>query len=871
MRFYRALLRLYPAGFRAEYAADMAGIFAARRQRTRGLAAVVALYAAAIWDVVQNAMRVHADLLRQDLRYAVRTLLRAKGYAATAVAITALGVGATTAAFSITDHVLIRPLRFADAERLVKVWEKEPQYAKTELSPGNYRDWKAQSTSFEAMAAFSAKPANLAGSREPQHVETTLVDPSLFPLLGATPERGRLFDPEDDREGAAGTLLVSHALWQAEFGADPAVLGKVVRLDDENYTVIGVMPPDFSFPNRSTQAWRPFRFQATDFDDRANDYLQVVAKLKSGVTIDQALAELTSIAEQLERAYPKENFRTRATVIPLRSELSPQTRLLLTALFGASLSVLLIACTNLASLLLARVLGRRTELAVRSALGAGRERLVRQLLTESLLLSAAGGVIGITIAVAAMPLLTRLVPVALPIGEPAIDLRVLLFATLITCGTGLGFGVIPALRVCRSPDMTDLREATRSATNAGGQRLRALLVVAQVAVSVALLVSAGLLIRALWRVQSVNPGFVTADVLAIQTPVPWPRYAPTARRVDFYNRVLSETRALPGVTNAAFISFVPMAMGGGIWPVTVHGAPATPADGEQSVTGSLRFVTPDFFATLGIPLRRGRDVRESDTVSSQMVAVVSESFVRRYWPDNDPIGRTFTMATKERTVVGVVGDIRVRGLERPSEPQVYLPYRQVEDGWFPFYAPKELVVRASSDPAGLTPAIRRIVREADPDLPLARGTNAGRRRRDTDRAPSDAASRSAGLRLAVAGARRHRHPRIALLRRLRTADGDRSPPRARRAALEHPQAGRRTGAVAGDGRRRARHHHRLRRGTTDERAARRRRARRPGDVCRLGRPCHADDDGREPVSGAAGAAGGRGGRDAGIAFRKSDV
>ena len=361
-----------------------------------------------------------------------------------------------------------------------------------------------------------------------------------------------------------------------------------------------------------------------------------------------------------------------------------------------------------------------TELAVRSALGAGRERLVRQLLTESLLLSTAGGVIGITIAVAAMPLLTRLVPVALPIGEPAIDLRVLLFATLITCGTGLGFGVIPALRVCRSPDMTDLREATRSATNAGGQRLRALLVVAQVAVSVALLISAGLLIRALWRVQSVNPGFVTADVLAIQTPVPWPRYAPTARRVDFYNRVLSETRALPGVTNAAFISFVPMAMGGGIWPITIHGAPATPADSEQSVTGSLRFVTPDFFATLGIPLRRGRDVRESDTVASQMVAVVSESFVRRYWPDNDPIGRTFTMATKERTVVGVVGDIRVRGLERPSEPQVYLPYRQVEDGWFPFYAPKELVVRASSDPAGLTPAIRRIVREADPDLPLAR-------------------------------------------------------------------------------------------------------------------------------------------------------
>jgi predicted permease len=720
MRFYRALLHLYPSGFRAEYGADMVGIFAERRRRTRGLAGVLALYTGAIWDVVHNAARVHADILRQDLRYTARTLLREPGYAATAIVITALGVGATTAAFSITDHVLIRPLAFADAGRLVKLWENQPQYSRMELSPANYRDWKAQSTSFDGMAGFSSRPANLAGGREPQRLETILVDADLFSVLGASPAIGRVFAPEDDHEGAAGTLVVSHALWQSEFGADPAVLGRVVRLDDESYTVIGVMAPDFTFPNRETQVWRPFRFRAADFQDRTDDYLQAVAKLKPDVSIDQARAELTTITEQLERRYPKENSRTRATVIPLRGELSPQTRLLLTALFGASLSVLLIACTNLASLLLTRVLGRRCELAVRTALGAGRERLVRQLLTESVLLSALGGVIGVAIAVAAMPLLARLVPLTLPMGEPTVDLRVLLFATLVTCGTGLGFGIIPALRVCRRPDMTDLREGMRSATSGRGQRLRAALVVAQVTVSVALLISSGLLIRALWRVQAVDPGFVTRDVLAIQTPVPWPKYAPTSRRVDFYNRVLSETRTLPGVSSAAFISFVPMAMGGGIWPIVIQGAPALPADTEQSLTASMRFVTPDFFTTLGIALRRGRDVRESDTTSSQMVAVVSESFVRRYWPEGDPIGRSFTMALSERTVVGVVGDIRVRGLERPSEPQVYLPYRQVADGWFPFYAPKELVVRSSGDPATLTPAIRRIVREADPDLPLAR-------------------------------------------------------------------------------------------------------------------------------------------------------
>ena len=589
-----------------------------------------------------------------------------------------------------------------------------------ELSPANYRDWKAQSTSFDGMAAFSARPANMAGSREPRRLETTLVDAAIFPLLDASPARGRVFAPEDDREGAAATLVVSHTLWQSEFGADQDVLGKTVRLDEEVFTIIGVMPPEFTFPTRDAQAWRPFRFGSSDFEDRSNNYLQVVAKLKSGVSIDQARSELTTIAEQLERSYPKDNFRTRATVIPLRGELSPQTRLLLSALFGASLSVLLIACTNLASLLLTRVLGRRAELAVRTALGSGRERLVRQLLTESLVLSALGGIIGVAIAVAAMPLLARLVPLTLPMGEPTVDLRVLFFATIITCGTGLGFGVVPALRVSRRPDMSDLREGTRSATSGRGQRLRAALVVAQVTVSVALLICAGLLIRALWRVQAVDPGFVTAEVLAIQTPVPWPRYAPTARRVDFYNRVLSETRTLPRVTSAAFISFVPMAMGGGIWPIVIQGAPALPADTDRSLTASMRFVTPDFFATLGIPFRRGRDVRESDTSSSQMVAVVSESFVRRYWPDGDPIGRSFTMAMSERTVVGVVADIRVRGLERPSEPQVDPPYRQVADGWFVFYAPRELVVRSSGDLAALTPAIRRIVREADPDLPLAR-------------------------------------------------------------------------------------------------------------------------------------------------------
>ncbi len=854
MRFYRALLHLYPSGFRAEYGADMVGIFGNRRQRTRGLAAVAALYAGAIWDVVHNAGRVHADILHQDLRYTARTLLRAPGYAATAIVITALGVGATTAAFSITDHVLIRPLAFADAGRLVKVWGNQPQYSRMELSPANYRDWKAQSTSFDGMAAFSARPANMAGSREPRRLETTLVDAAIFPLLGASPARGRVFAPEDDRDGAAATLVVSHALWQSEFGADEDVLGKTVRLDEEVFTIIGVMPPDFTFPTRDAQAWRPFRFGSSDFEDRSNNYLQVVAKLKSGVSIDQARSELTTITEQLERSYPKDNFRTRATVIPLRGELSPQTRLLLSALFGASLSVLLIACTNLASLLLTRVLGRRAELAVRTALGSGRERLVRQLLTESLVLSALGGIIGVAIAVAAMPLLARLVPLTLPMGEPTVDLRVLFFATIITCGTGLGFGVVPALRVSRRPDMSDLREGTRSATSGRGQRLRAALVVAQVTVSVALLICAGLLIRALWRVQAVDPGFVTAEVLAIQTPVPWPKYAPTARRVDFYNRVLSETRTLPRVTSAAFISFVPMAMGGGIWPIVIQGAPALPADTERSLTASMRFVTPDFFTTLGIPFRRGRDVRESDTSSSQMVAVVSESFVRRYWPDGDPIGRSFTMAMSERTVVGVVADIRVRGPRAPERtagvPAVPASGRRLVRVLCTEGARGSFVGRSGRAHAGDPPDRAR----GRPRPPAGAHPHASRRRRHADRPAGDATAGPAGVRPALAAPRRHRNPRAALVCGLRAAGRDWPARRVGRATVQYSQARTGTRRVARGCRRDSGDRPGLHRWRTDEGPARRRRTGRSGDVHRRGRPRHPHDRRRKPAPRAAGPA-----------------
>ncbi len=716
MRLYRLLLRLYPRSFRNEYGAEMAAVF---RQRLR--AASGPLGRASVWlgesrDMVRGATAVHADLIRQDLRFTRRALARTPGFALTAVAVIALGVGANTAAFSVADFVLVRPLPFEEPERLVKLWERVPEYHQMELSPANYRDWQASTTSFERMGAYVPMELNLVGEGEPDRLAAAVVTSEVLPLLGTTPALGRVFSSAEDREGAVRTVILSHALWQSRFGGDAAVLGRRVLLDGDPFVVIGVMPAGFHFPTRDIALWVPLSFRADDYEDRDNNYLNVLARLRRGVTLEAAQAELDVVTARLERAYPAENEKTGATILRLRDHLSEHARLLLMALCGAALCILLIACANLGNLLLARTLARQKELALRTALGAGRERLIRQLLTESLLLAALGGAAGLLVAAAALPLLSRLVPETLPLGQaPALDFRVLFVATVLTALTAVGFGVLPALRAGREGGFEGLREGARSG---GGprQRLRATLVVAEVMASVVLLVSSGLLLRALWRIQAVDPGFRTEGVLTLRTALPYPKYLQTDKRMEFYREVLDQVRAIPGVENAGYISFLPMAMGGGIWPVGIDGQ-ATFRQGSH--TASLRYVTPGFFETLDVPLRAGRKTTDQDRGDAPAVAVVSESFARRYWPNADPIGRTFEFALQKRTVVGVVGDIRVRGLERNSEPQVYLPAGQVPDSSIIFYAPKDLVVRSSTDQSSLVAAIRDIVRRADPDQPIS--------------------------------------------------------------------------------------------------------------------------------------------------------
>jgi predicted permease len=720
MPLYRLLLRLYPKSFRLEYGGEMSAVFAEERRRVRGVAATAGLWVRAAGEVLRNATLVHAEMLRQDVAYTARTLRRSPGFATTAIVIVALGIGATTAAFSVTDFVLFRPLPYAEAHRLVTIFSTTPGYQRMELSPPNYRDLQLASRSFERFGVHVGVAMTLTGDGDARRLEGAAVSVDIFPVLRVVPAIGRTFLPEDDRDGAPPTIILAHGFWQRHFGGAADVVGRTLQLDGTAYTIIGVMPRGFAFPNSSTAFWTPNRFGPASFQpgNRTNNYLRGLARLQPGVTIDQARAELQILARQLEAQFPKENQDTSVAVFSLRDEVPARTRLLLLALSGAAGCLLLIACANLANLLLTRALGRRRELAVRTALGAGRERLVRQMLTESLSISCLGGVLGIALAVAAVPMLAHLVPSGLPLaGAPAVDMRVLLVAAALTTMTGLAFGLAPVVHARRGRDMDGLREGQRSG---GGprERLRSALVVVEVTASVALLICAGLLIRALASVRSTDPGFRAEGVLTLRTELPMPKYRTVAARDEFYIRVLDQVQSGPEVTAAGFISYLPMSsFRGGIWPVSIPGQTDSTVRGINNVA-SIRFVTPGFFAALGIPIRRGRDISHDDTRDRPYVAVVSESFATRYWPGDDPIGRRFMFAFAEREVVGVAADVRVRGLEMASEPQVYLSPKQVNDGSILFYMPKSLAIRTTASPERLVPFVREVMQRVEPGAPL---------------------------------------------------------------------------------------------------------------------------------------------------------
>jgi len=702
---YRLLLRLFPASFRAAYGDEMCAVFAARRRSENA----AMLWANTIPDLVINAARIQLDVLRQDLPWALRSLRRAPRFAITVVAVAALGIGAGTAAFTLLDHVLLRPLPFLDPDRVVLLYQTDLArgYARFELSPANFADWQAASTTFESSGAYGSTRINLTGEGDPMRLNMAAFTSGVFQTLGVEPFAGRVLDTADDRVDAPDVAVVGFGLASALFGDPARALGRTLNLNDRVRTVVGVMPPEFSFPSREVALWVPYRFTPAELSNRRDFRLAGIARLRPGASIDQARAEAESIATRLQREYPDDNRGLGATVVEMRAALtSPQSRVLVLAVFGAALCVILTACGNLATLLFVRVMMRKQETAVRVALGAGRERLVRLLLTESVVLAGIGGTIGVVLAVAGTPLLARLVPDALPVADlPGADLRVLAFATMLTLMTSIAFGVGPALRSYGRLDVNALR--SRSATDSRTSRARAAFVVAQVCGTVTLLVCTGLLLEAMQRVESVDPGFRSERVLTLRTELPFPKYGSIEARREFYSSVLDRARALPGVVQASYTSFLPMVFGGGIFSATTAGDP-----GEIAV--SIRFVTPDYFATLGIPLLDGRDVADRDDASAPLAAVISQSLASRLWPGQNAIGRQLDVEVVGRgwTVVGVVGDVTVRGLERSSEPQMYFPFQQQQD--LNFYAPKDLAIRTSGDPLTLIPVVREIIRETDP-------------------------------------------------------------------------------------------------------------------------------------------------------------
>ena len=682
-------------------------------------------------SLVLGAGRVHLDLLRQDARQAIRTLRRSPGFTCAALAVTALGVGATTTAFTLADHVLLRPLPFPDADRLVTIVQGSTTRAAdlrglrgtNDISPALYLAWKA-SASFSTMGAYGQVSSNLSGDGEPERLDGAVVTAGALDTIGIAPAAGRALLAGDDAPGAPCSVLISDGLRQRRFATDDAVLGRRVRIDDELCEVVGIMPRDFHFPTRSTSFWRAARLPAQAAEQLRNNAFRVIARLKPGISFDVARAELAGVSATAARAWPAEYSTVAPVMLRLRDEISDQPRMLLAALAGAAGCLLLIACTNLASLTVARATARGRELALRTLLGAGQGRLVRQLLTESILLAAAGGMFGLLLAVSAIPTVARLVPTSLPIGEtPGVDARVLMIALAATLVTGMAFGVLPAFGAARRAGGPALRESSRTGTGRSSSRVRDGLVILQVAVSLVLLVGAGLLVRALIRVQSTPPGFDATHVLTARTFLPWSRYGDQAARVAFYRRVLEQVTALPGVTAAAYTSYLPMTMRGGVWPVIIPGRQAQPRAMENA---SARFITAEYFRAMAIPVLAGRAFEESDSTQSQPVAIVSRSFVVAYLDGRDPVGLRFQFGPAgERAIVGVVGDVRVRGLEARSEPQVYLSYQQQGDNRTMGYTPKDLVVRVRPGRRMqesidiLVPAIRAIVRSADPVQPIS--------------------------------------------------------------------------------------------------------------------------------------------------------
>jgi len=680
----------------------------------------------AFWDALWLQRQRLEDDMFQDLRFGMRLLLKTPVFTFIAVLTLALGIGANTTIFSVANAVWLRSLPYPEAERLTLISHRNTKGGGNfELTPAGYFDLRQQCKSFERLAAYVSRDFNLTGAGEPERLRGQLVSAALFSLLDVSPGAGRVFTDADDRPGAARVVLLSHALWQRRFGAEAKIIGQTLTLDDQSYTVVGVAPPGFDFPNKETELWAPIAFDANAANDRGSFYLSGIARLNPGVTLAAAQSELDVIARNLTRAYPQSNTDLGFGVAPLQESLVSGFKQSLFVLLGAVAFVLLIACVNVANLLLARVAAREKELAVRAALGAGRQRLLRQLLTESTLLALCGGALGLLFAawgVKALKLISPEGPGAIPrLDEVSLDWRVLGFTLGVSCLTGVIFGLAPALQISKPDLQHTLKEGGRSFVGARGRRLRGLLVITEIALSLALLIGAGLLIRSFIRLQSVDLGFSPERLLTLRVELSESKARDLTRISNFYQQVIDRVQALPGVEAVGVANAAPIQTPGVRSAIVMEDKPDPPPG--QSQLANNRVISPDYFRALGAPLLKGRFLSAQDNTQAPPVVVINQALARRYWGEEDPVGKRLKLGvhasnTPWLTVVGVVGSVRQVGLNSDPFPEFYMPFTQEHQRWA---RPRVLLIRATGDPLSLVAAVKSQIWAVDKDQTIWAG------------------------------------------------------------------------------------------------------------------------------------------------------
>jgi putative ABC transport system permease protein len=667
--------------------------------------------------------RAPFDGVGGDLRFAIRTLRRNAGFAAVVLLTLALGIGANAAIFSVVNAVVLRSLPYPNGDRLVVVRGNLHRAGVEDIpaSAGEYVDYRDRSRAFDEIAAYDTTGFNLTGGGEPERVDGALVSGNFFAALGTGPEIGRPFRRDDERPGRNAVAVIGHALWTRRFGGDPAFVGRSVSIDGRAVEVVGVMPRGFRFPDETTELWKPILLdaEALSADNRGSHGFTIVARLKPDVSIDRARGDLDRVAAAFVPQFPL-NYRAGfSTVVRrLQDEIVGDTSRALFVLFGAVLLVLLIACANVANLLLARAASRRKEIALRTALGASRARLVRQLLTESVIVACAGGALGLVLATWGVDALVAVAPDSIPrLREVGVDARVVAFAAIVSLATGVLFGLVPAIKASRLPLNDALKDGGRTAAAHGiGGRL---LVVSEIALSIVLLVAAGLLIRSFARLQDVQPGFAADRLLTLRVSLPPSRYTTFEKGDAFFDDLFARLRASAGVRGVAAINALPFSGFGGSRSFQIEGRVA--ARPEDATEEQLRIVTDGYFRVMGIPVLSGREFAPGDSLRVRRVAVVNDAFARKHFPAGDALGKRIAFQSDAPVwyeIVGVAGNIKHRGLDAGDRPELYVPYRQpLFTGWT--VRPMYVVVRTGIDPLEAVSAVRRELARVDPEQPLS--------------------------------------------------------------------------------------------------------------------------------------------------------